>query len=346
MAKHAVAEIVNTAMNEAAEPPEPPRPLYRPLSPAEPYPIDALGELLEQAARAIQARTQAPYALTAQAVLATAALAVQGHADVLLPTGQVRPISLFFVALAESGERKSAVDREALQAVRAHEARLRESRRAERQVWESDCHAWRRARSATEKEHKGDLQALQAALRKLGSSPRAPLLPILTVEEPNWPALFRAFDEGPGALGLFSAEGGAFIGGHGMNDENRLRTATGLSSLWDGEPIRRERGGDGIHILPGRRLSLNLMMQPGVGHRLLGDPMLKDQGLLSRILVVAPETTAGTRRWREPPPDAGIALRTFHEGIKALLEVSPPTFDERNELRPRVLRLSPRARDL
>ena len=36
-------------------------------------------------------------------------------------------------------------------------------------------------------------------------------------------------------------EGGQFIGGHGMTPEAMLRTAAGLSCLWDGEPIKRVR---------------------------------------------------------------------------------------------------------
>jgi hypothetical protein len=37
---------------------------------------------------------------------------------------------------------------------------------------------------------------------------------------------------GQPSLGLFSAEGGQFIGGHGMNEDNKLKTAAGLSCAW------------------------------------------------------------------------------------------------------------------
>ena len=42
-------------------------------------------------------------------------------------------------------------------------------------------------------------------------------------------------------MGVFSAEGGQFIGGHGMSEDNRLKTAAALSGVWDGEPIKRVR---------------------------------------------------------------------------------------------------------
>src|SRR5215813_9580287 len=88
---------------------EPPRPLMRELPPADPFPVDALGDVLGAAARAIHDRVQAPVAIGGQSVLGAATLAVQGHADVVLPigNGQARPISSNFITVAASGERKS-----------------------------------------------------------------------------------------------------------------------------------------------------------------------------------------------------------------------------------------------
>jgi hypothetical protein len=64
-------------------------------------------------------------ALCGQSVLATAALATQAHGNVELPTGHAKPLSCFFLAVAASGERKSACDDEALRPVRTREKALR-----------------------------------------------------------------------------------------------------------------------------------------------------------------------------------------------------------------------------
>jgi hypothetical protein len=114
--------------------PEPPRPLMRGLPPADPFPIDALGDVLNAAARAINDRIQAPLAICGQSVLAVAALATQGHADIELPIGrpgQAKPLSGFFVTVAATGERKSVCDREAMWPVTTREAALREARETE-----------------------------------------------------------------------------------------------------------------------------------------------------------------------------------------------------------------------
>jgi hypothetical protein len=56
--------------------PEGPRPLMRERPPADPFPIDALGDVLGAGARAIHDRVRAPLAICAQSVLGAATLAV------------------------------------------------------------------------------------------------------------------------------------------------------------------------------------------------------------------------------------------------------------------------------
>ena len=87
-----------------------PQPLRRTLEPAEPFPLNALGNVLEPAARKIIEIIQCPDAVAGQSLAASAALAVQAHADIEID-GRVFPVSENFVTVAESGERKSATDR-------------------------------------------------------------------------------------------------------------------------------------------------------------------------------------------------------------------------------------------
>jgi Protein of unknown function (DUF3987) len=123
---------------------EPPRPLMREPAPAEPFPIDALGDVLVPAARAIHDRVQAPLAICGQSVLAAATLAVQAHADVELPTGQRRPLTCYFLTIAATGERKTATDNEATRPIARREAALRDRYDAERQDFETS-QGYRRA---------------------------------------------------------------------------------------------------------------------------------------------------------------------------------------------------------
>ncbi|MDI9849989.1 YfjI family protein [Rhodoblastus sp. 17X3] len=324
-----------------------PLPLVPPAPAAQPYPIEALGPVLSGAANSIAAKCQCAPALAAQSVLAVAALAAQKLADVHLPYGQTRPLSLFLVTVAASGDRKSTTDNEALAPVRAYE-------RKEKQSYEIALESWRIAQAAWAAQHRKiendkalDRIERESGLLALGPAPAEPIKPLLTAPEPTVEALAKFWAVLPGALGLFSAEGGQMTGGHGFGPDHRLKTAAALSTLWDGSGIRRLRAGDGITDLPGRRLALHLMVQPDAAAAFLSDPILRDQGLLSRLLIAAPETLAGSRLYHEPTEEMAAPLRRYFACILDLLERPAPAANVvGNELTPRVIELSAEARGL
>ena len=301
---------------------EPPRPLRRDPGAPDPFPIEALGEVLGAAAKAINDKVQAPIAICAQSVLAAATLVVQARADIQLPTGQPRPLSGYFLTVAGSGERKTSADREALWPILHHERRLREQYEAELPGYLNAHEAWEKQRLQilNNKKRYPDPASKRAALDELGPAPVSPLHPMLVCPEPTFEGLERLFAVGQPSMGVFSGEGGQFVGGHGMQRETKLRTAAALSGLWDGDAIRRVRALDGATLLPGRRLSVHLMVQPDVATLLLCDRLLADQGLLSRLLVTAPPSAAGTRFWREAPGEADAAIRRYGARLLGILE--------------------------
>jgi hypothetical protein len=328
------------------DPDEPPRPLTRQVVEAEPFPLNALGQVLANAAEGIHSRVRAHISICASSVLAAVNYAVQGHADVELPNGQSRPVSLYFVSIAESGDRKSSTDHEALRPVYAREADLREHYDAILPTYQNDKLAYERARdTALRSNAKADRAVIRQALDRLGPPPTPPLKPSLLCSEPTYEGLFKLFAMGQPSLGLFSTEGGGFLGGHGMSDEAKLRTATGLSKLWDGATLDRVRSGDGDKILVGRRLACHLMLQPSVASLLLADEAMADQGLLSRMLCVSPPSLAGTRFWETPPEAAAANLKEYERAVQGILEQPLPLIrGKNNELAPRPLRLSDEAR--
>lgn len=297
-----------------------PLPLFPQLAPAAPYPVASLGPCLRQAAEAISAKVQAPIELAAQSVLGAAALAAQAHYDVRLPYGQVRPCSLFLVTIAASGDRKSSADNESNWPVRTHEKRLREDHEILFRDWKIDFAAWAATKRKIENDAKIDHSERRDRLADLGDEPRRPLSPILTSGDITPDGLTKNWSHMHGALGVFSAEGGQFTAGHGMDDANRLRTAAMLSGLWDGHGAVRIRAGDGVTLLAGRRLSAHLMVQPDAAAAFLSDRTLRDQGLLSRVLLAAPQSIAGQRLYKTASLDQEMAISDYGKRILALLE--------------------------
>jgi hypothetical protein len=317
----------------------------REMPPAAEYPIDALGSVMSAAVVRIHDKTQAAEALCAQSVLATGALATQIHHDVILPTGQRRPTSIFAITVAESGDRKSSADELATRAIGARQRDLRQQYESKILNYQNDKIAFEKSRDAVVTKNKGDRCAIRTDLNALGPPPRSPLQPHLTASEPTLEGLYKLLLVGQPGVGLFSGEGGQFIAGYAMNPDNRLKTAAGLSALWDGADVNRVRAGDGMTTLVGRRVSLHLMAQPMIAMGMLGDRELANQGLLSRVLVAYPASPAGTRCFREPAQASETAIRQYEARILALLELPPRIADGReNELDPIPFCLSPRAR--
>ncbi|PZF75259.1 DUF3987 domain-containing protein [Aestuariivirga litoralis] len=323
------ADIVHLQENAACSTPPSwpePIPLIRPVPAPLAFPVEALGPVLGNAALGISDIVQCPVAIAACSILGAASLASQAHVDVVHPATSRRfPTSLFLMTVAESGERKSAADHEALTAVRKSEEDAVRNYKLAFAQWRDQQEAWEAARAAIKRKSKGDWQTLHQQLQACGDEPKAPLKPHLLVSEPTFEGLARLLAEGQPSMGLFSAEGGGFLGGHAMRDESRLRVLTGLSELWDGSALRRTRAADGAVHLRGRRLCLHLMVQPNVAPLLLSDEMASGQGFLSRLLVCAPTSMQGKRFQRDVQPWARQAVDLYTKVIGDLLDRSPRT---------------------
>ena len=277
---------------------EGPQPLLRAIPPGAAYPVQSLGPLAE-AVLAVQGMTLAPIAIPAQSALAVASLAVQGFADVETLGGGYSPPSLYALTIAQSGERKSSCDKPLMTALRDYERDQARAQRDEMTRWHNAQALWKGEREhilTQAKKGAGEKKtAAQADLDALGPEPIAPASADRTVSEPTFEGLTRLFAEGQPSLGIFSEEGGQFIGGHAMNSDNRLKTLAALNDLWQGNPIRRTRAGDGAYTLFGRRLAVHLMVQPDAARALMGDGVATGTGFLPRFLVTEPPSTIGTR---------------------------------------------------
>lgn len=330
------------------EPPEvvaDPLPLFPDLPKPSKYPVAALGELLGGAVMGIADKIRVPTEMAAQSVLSVAAYAAQAQADVSLPFGQDRPLSLFALTIASSGDRKTSCDNEALRPVRMMEETLKEAFVAEWKEHRLAKAAWAISKKKIESDGaKHGPDVLRSKLEALGDEPLEPLSPYLTHDNltmeglaKNWP-LFRA------SLAISTSEGGMFTGGHSMNEENRRRTASDLARLWDGQAPRRLRASDSA-MLEGRRLSMHLLIQPDAGMEFLSDRIIRDQGLCSRLLVAAPVSLAGTRLSRPIDPASHAAVEAYTGRIYSILSSPWPMVEgTRNELAPRKLQFSEGAR--
>jgi hypothetical protein len=259
--------------------------------------------------------------MCAQSVFAVLAVVAQAHVDAAMPMGgkTTRPVSEFFLTIARSGERKSEVDRLATYALVVHAARLAKEYRVA-------AHAYRVAKLA-------------------GLDIEAPPKPTMLIDDLTMEGLVKLMVGNQPSLAVFSDEAGKFLGGHAMSEEARIRTAAGLCNIWDGKALTRIRASEEPLRLPGRRVSLHLMVQPAIAANLLEDAAMVDQGFVSRFLVSCPESRIGYRPWKEPDPASIAILDAYNQTIIDLLALTPELdFDEPNALTPRGIGLSAPAR--
>ena len=220
-----------------------------------------------------------------------------------------RPLSLYALTIARSGERKSSCDGPLMAALREYEREQAHETRDAMQSWQNAQALYKGERDrilAEARKNKGEKKiAARADLEALGREPAAPPSADRTVSEPTFEGLTRLYETGHPSLGIFSDEGGQFLGGHAMNSDNRQKTLTALNDLWQGNPIRRTRAGDGHSTLFGRRLAVHLMVQPSVARAFMADPMAAETGFLPRFLVCEPPSTIGSRLHRHASKDTG-----------------------------------------
>lgn len=301
-----------------------------------PFPMHILPEILQKGVSAVQDRTQAPLDLCVQSILAAASLAVQGHANIETIDGNHRPISNFFITVAESSERKTSCDGLALEPVFRYEREQYEKYKVKYNDYQNQKDAYDFAR----KKAIGRLKSvsdIEQSLRALGDPPTPPAEPYMLCPEPTIEGLTRQMSLGQPSMGIFSSEGGQFFGGYSMSDTHRQKTISALSTMWDGAPVKSTRKGDGSLFLPGRRLCINLMLQPEIWRGLVCDPLLNGQGFFSRFLLSVPVSNIGTRFQKPLKPDTTRNLDAYHTHLSLLLEYPLPI--ENGNLKPRLLSL-------
>lgn len=277
------------------------------------YPLEALGPVLGPAAKALASKVQVPAHLAGQSVLAAAALAVQGHYNVQIDD-RPHPLSLFCLTIGQSGERKSGCDKLALKPHKEWERERQKEANHEYEAYRNELDTWKYDRTkAVNKDGNG--------LDGFRPEPKPPIQGAFLCEEPTLEGLQKSFRFGPASQGLFSDEGGQFFGGHAMNPDNALKTLAGLSKFWDGAPIKRTRSANGESWAGyERRLSMHLMVQPIVAHKVLSDRLMREQGILARFLITSGQHLYGQRPYEKTKREDDIAIEQYCGVMNRLLK--------------------------
>jgi phage/plasmid primase-like uncharacterized protein len=250
------------------------------------YPISSLGPLASVAERIAQG-VQCDPALAGQCVLAAVALLAQGIANVRTLDGMVKPLSLYALSIAQSGDGKDSADRIALHPV----------------------FEWQRKAA----------RDYERALSQQGGDDSEPVKePFRIAADVTIEGLRRSFQKGLPSQGVFSTEAGTLLAGHAMNPENRIKTAAALCGLWDRGHLSVSRVGTGRLEKFGLRLSAHLLVQPSAVIEALTDEGLAAIGFWPRFLLAWPAPLP-PRKYRPFRPEQDPEIVAYWERMAALL---------------------------
>jgi hypothetical protein len=312
-----------------------------------PYPLWAFFKNEENAVNEVGWHLKTPDAMNGPSMLFDMAVACQGLADILLPIDEdsvyehasasdpakasseeeasdphLVPLTLNIFTIAETGERKSQVDRRFAAALFAHDEEREKKHEAGMAVYEVQYKIWDRidgglgrrlAALSTSNEPTDEVEAQIAAHAK--KKPLAPRARHFVCNDISSSAIAEALDGVGESIALMSHEGATLLSGGALKDLARL------NSIWDGSMLRVDRAKGKRRVGRQPRMSTNIMVQPSEWLDYLKRHGARARGIgyFARFLLAWPPSKQGSRLitgneggWKYLP--------VFRGRVKALLE--------------------------
>lgn len=315
------------------------------------YPLDALPLTIRAAVEEVAGYTQAPLALVAGSALGAVSIAMQGLVDVARAEKLTGPVSLFLLAIAESGERKSTVDGFFTKAIHAWAAEALAAIEPDLIKYRADAAAWEAKHSGTKESikqlaRKGKPTDMEERrLRDLEHErPQPPQVPRLTYQDITPEQLAYSLATGWPTAGVLSSEAGTVLGAHGMGKDSMVRNLAFLNVAWEGGIHQVDRRTSESFTVKGARLTMSLAIQDATLRAFFDrtGTLARGTGWMARFLLAWPESTQGRRMYAEAP-DHWPALAAFHRRLDQLLRMPLP-FDKDGRLAPLLLHFTPAAK--
>jgi hypothetical protein len=309
---------------------------------------DGLGAWAEAEAEA----TQTPPDLAAMLTLAACGAALAKKVRVCVRPGWPEPTNVFTVTALPSGERKSAVFRDAIAPVQEFE-RQEQARLApeiaeaatEHRILEKRLKvAEDRAAKAGDDEEREQIRQEARQLATELAAHVVPESPRLYCDDETPESLGKLVAEQGGRMLQASPEGTAFEIAKGRySDQGRANFDVYLKGH-AGDPLRVGRVSRGRDVVDDPALSVALAVQPDVVRGLAEHTTMKTRGFLARFLYSLPLSLVGRRKPKpQPVPDA--TADAYRAACLALWEL-PGAVDTQGRPAAHLLSFSPAADQL
>lgn len=284
------------------------------------FPIESLPFEVAAFVEALADSTQTPVEMAAILSIGVLAAIFQGRYTVRLNSDWTEQLSVYTVAVAAPGERKSAViaaltkvlyDYEAERALTESEEVM--TNQAERRVLEKSL-AEAETKAAKGKGSREDVRELAAELAGFkGMYPYRMLADDTTPEK-----LVNLMAQQGGKIAVASAEGGVFDAMAGRYD--KTPNIDIYLKGHAGDSYRVDRIGRPSEFIPHPCLTMILTVQPDVLNGLMANSTFKGRGLCARFLYVICNSKVGHRDVNSAPVPEDIRTR-YHKFMRGLLSM-------------------------
>lgn len=271
--------------------------------------------------------TKAPEFMILSQMLSVMSIAAQPLVDIRTPVGMQLPVSLYFLILAASGERKSTVDKLLMKSIREYEHSLATKTEATYANYVIELELWglkqKSLKKILEKTHHDSTAFNEAAeewrLHQL-CKPIQPITRRVLIDDISGAKLKMMLSEKNSSLALTSDEGGTLLSSELIKDHSLF------CSLWSGQTIRIDRANNTEILIDGARLTISIQVQPDIytSFREKSGASFRSSGLDARFLFCEPTSEIGNR-FEDESVDSDLpfqdlnALCDFNTRVEALL---------------------------
>ncbi|MBN3262174.1 YfjI family protein [Pectobacterium brasiliense] len=261
--------------------------------------FEELPDVAKEAAREVQEMTQAPMPMICAAILTSISVSCQESVDVFRNKYLYGPVNIFSIVIADSGERKSAVDKLIMKPVYEFEEKKFEEYVVKKANYDHEL-------MILGEEEKAFLSKLKKAVKNQEDTAEIKgFLADLKLSYPAPPTRYKyIFSDATSAaikeylcgawrsIGIMSDEGGVVFDGYALNE------LPFINKLWDGSVISVERKNGTEVPIKDARLTLSLLVQLSILKKFLErkGEMAHDVGFFPRCLICKPESTQGYRQ--------------------------------------------------
>ncbi len=260
------------------------------------YPVGAFPITARNAIREIARNVKAPVDLVASSVLSAMSAVTQAQVKVSLPIGgQSKPVSLFMLVVAVSGDRKTTVDNLVFRPVRQYDDQLlgeyeRAMRRylCEHRIWSAKGRRLIRQATADENQNEGLAVELESYY---DGEPIKPRLRRLVRQNASERATLDALAGSGESFALIADEGGVIL------RSPLFCNSAFLNKIWDGGPVIFDRASGVSIAAKDTRVTTSIMVQPHVLEDFTHQrsEVLRGSGFFARFLMTWSQSIQGSR---------------------------------------------------